>query len=874
MFRAYLQCVYDTLLRGRRPARFPKAVRTTPRPGAHLRVEGLEARELLTAYPLVFHLDLGESALSLTGYDSVTQRDLTPQRNGSLVTQYSGTLNSLYDPTAHTLQFLLSGSTLDAANNGSWNPTLSGDDGSQPANYGAYAEQDFIVPLEWSHLALRDIGGGLSNASPVSVAGGSIAPAETLNITTGGLAYRYAGTEYIASGSTIVRAMASNSNASAGSFQDLGSSFHIAVPINVAFNVFTAGGNWAALSLSGTLNATATFCLAAVSNGVLTAANTGPAATITLSHAGSTTTVCGANFADNSYSSVVLNTGTGHDTVNIENTLTGKPMTVNDGSGGDDVYVSPTARNLNNIQGTVTVHGNASGIDSLVVNDQNNGSSQTFTLGIDSVTRGSAAVFYDNLANYVTVKGGNGGNTFNVQALAGSYLSMTLVAGAFNNVFNVGSAANSLDSIQAPLYVTGGAGINTLNINDQGTGGARTYTVSGSGVSRSLAATISYGAIQALTVNTGANSSDVANVWSTSVPTKVIGHASSTVNVGFAGKTLGIQADLTITDPPANALATVNVDDSADPNFRTPTLDTVTNIFEYGRVHGLSQGDILYRYVDTSSATIQTGTGGASVAIKATGKPVNLIGNPSGAVSLYASDLDNTWSITGQNAGTLNIAQSPATVTFSSVQNLAGGAGADTFVFADGAGVDGAIDGGGGTNTLDYSAYSSSVLVDLQTGSATGVGGGILNNSIQNVTGGTGGGDAGMFNLLIGNGGNVLTGGFGRRNILVAGGAASTLNAGDQEDLLIAGSTVYDGDPALAAWSQIAAEWASSDDYATRVLKLGTGNGVPLLDATTVFGNGGGNTLNGTGALAWIFSDGLDTINNFDSNSPTVPINP
>ena len=36
------------------------------------------------------------------------------------------------------------------------------------------------------------------------------------------------------------------------------------------------------------------------------------------------------------------------------------------------------------------------------------------------------------------------------------------------------------------------------------------------------------------------------------------------------------------------------------------------------------------------------------------------------------------------------------------MQNLTGGAGADTFVFADGAGIDGTIDGGDGTNTLDY----------------------------------------------------------------------------------------------------------------------------------------------------------------------------
>src|SRR5262249_15136057 len=149
-------------------------------------------------------------------------------------------------------------------------------------------------------------------------------------------------------------------------------------------------------------------------------------------------------------------------------------------------------------------------------------------------------------------------------------------------------------------------------------------------------------------------------------------------------------------------------------------------------------------------------------------------------------------------------------VTFTGAQSLHGGAGTDYFRFADGAGVDGIIDGGGGVNTLDYSSYSTSVTVNLQVGSASGVGG---LAHLQNVTGGNGGGSAGMYNLLIGNGGNVLTGGFGRRNLLVAGGSASSLNSGDQEDLLIAGTTAYDSDPAMAAWSQIAAEWASSDDF-------------------------------------------------------------
>jgi hypothetical protein len=210
-------------------------------------------------------------------------------------------------------------------------------------------------------------------------------------------------------------------------------------------------------------------------------------------------------------------------------------------------------------------------------------------------------------------------------------------------------------------------------------------------------------------------------------------------------------------------------------------------------------------------------------------------------------------------------------VAFNQVGNLTAGSGGDTFRFSDQATLSGSVAGGGNT-TLAYTLYSTSVIVDLQTGIATGVGGSV--SGILNVIGGRGVPASGAYNLLIGNGGNMLWGGIGRRNILVAGGTASTLVSGDQDDLLIGGTTVYDTDPALAAWLQIAAYWAGTDDYFTRVANLTTGNGVPLLDATVVTGNSGGNTMIGNGALALLYSDGNDSIANFDPNSIIVPITP
>jgi hypothetical protein len=61
---------------------------------------------------------------------------------------------------------------------------------------------------------------------------------------------------------------------------------------------------------------------------------------------------------------------------------------------------------------------------------------------------------------------------------------------------------------------------------------------------------------------------------------------------------------------------------------------------------------------------------------------------------------------------------------------------------------------------------------------------------------GRNGGGAGVYNVLVGNGGNVLTGGNGRCNLLIAGSSASTLHGGDDDDILIGGRTAYDRDVA------------------------------------------------------------------------------
>src|SRR5207244_300972 len=71
----------------------------------------------------------------------------------------------------------------------------------------------------------------------------------------------------------------------------------------------------------------------------------------------------------------------------------------------------------------------------------------------------------------------------------------------------------------------------------------------------------------------------------------------------------------------------------------------------------------------------------------------------SGNNTLVGANSNNSWSLTGPNQGTLNSMQ------FQAMQNLTGGSLADTFVFGPAGSVAGTIDGGSGSDAMDYPGY-------------------------------------------------------------------------------------------------------------------------------------------------------------------------
>jgi Ca2+-binding RTX toxin-like protein len=103
---------------------------------------------------------------------------------------------------------------------------------------------------------------------------------------------------------------------------------------------------------------------------------------------------------------------------------------------------------------------------------------------------------------------------------------------------------------------------------------------------------------------------------------------------------------------------------------------------------------------------------------------VEVLTGGAGGDTLVGADLAaNVWNVTGKNAGKVG------SVTFTEVENLTGGAKADRFAFAATgpaqAYVTGIVNGGGGTDRLDYGLYPAAtpVTVNLQTRTAPGTGG-------------------------------------------------------------------------------------------------------------------------------------------------------
>jgi Ca2+-binding RTX toxin-like protein len=187
----------------------------------------------------------------------------------------------------------------------------------------------------------------------------------------------------------------------------------------------------------------------------------------------------------------------------------------------------------------------------------------------------------------------------------------------------------------------------------------------------------------------------------------------------------------------------------------------------------------------------------------------------------------------------------------------------------------GTLDGGGGTNTLNYAGYLGNVTVDLPLHLASLVNKMNPNSvfNIQNVQGSNGN------DVIVGDANpNVFVGGTGR-NLIIGGNGSDNIIGGGGDNILISGTTLWDAN--LPDLMLIMHEWMRMDlTFRQRVVDILTGGiivpknvpasvlkgtGVNLLPEISVLPDAPAapDTLAGGAGQNWFFFDFDDIITNF-----------
>jgi Ca2+-binding RTX toxin-like protein len=207
--------------------------------------------------------------------------------------------------------------------------------------------------------------------------------------------------------------------------------------------------------------------------------------------------------------------------------------------------------------------------------------------------------------------------------------------------------------------------------------------------------------------------------------------------------------------------------------------------------------------------------------------------------TLYLGDITEDITVTIHVSGNLSVVEDSNTVSdITGMEYIVGGSADNTFVFENNAEFAGSIEGGvGGINTLDYTAYTTGITVNMDTADESTPAGatgtlGIAN--IHNVIGGSGD------DLIIGSAGaNSLFGGAGHDTL--RGGAGNDLLKGGVGDDVLAGGDDFDTVSYENAISGVTVELGQTDAQDTVGMGIDT-----LSDVEGIIGSDYADILTGS----------------------------
>jgi Ca2+-binding RTX toxin-like protein len=412
--------------------------------------------------------------------------------------------------------------------------------------------------------------------------------------------------------------------------------------------------------------------------------------------------------------SLTLNAGSSDDFVRVSSTASATAVTVNTGPGADDIFLGTGGNTIDQIRHKVVVNGQAGG-DRLVVQDDLSPDEHRYTLTSNSIARDDFVFLSYSTVETLSLDAGRGDDVIFVESTVAG-VSTIVNGGDGNDQF----VSWDLDAIRGPVALHGQGGLlNYPLLYDYNNPEGQTYTLTADRVRRAGRADITFDNMVQLILFTSLTGADTVRVES----------------VAF--------------------------------NVFTPIVLGIGDNIILGRPvpEGRTMQDIL--------GTVRPQTYGNG--------PINVVVDNSGDLSPRQATF--TYDPANLASGHVLSGLAPLPIWFQ--LNAV-----DSLLVKDGIGDDSfrlpavlptvplTLDGGGGTNTLDYSAFTADVTVNLRTGTATGLSG----FEVQNVTGGS------ANDILVGNdAANVLDGGAGR-DILIGRRAADQLLGGADDDILIGGS--------------------------------------------------------------------------------------
>ncbi len=366
---------------------------------------------------------------------------------------------------------------------------------------------------------------------------------------------------------------------------------------------------------------------------------------------------------------------------------------------------------------------------------------------------GPSAFSFTNPTNTLILDTGTGGDGINIASLDPGFSASLVTYGqgrlkgemtSANDVVALTKGSVSFDDgIFLDLTVNGythrfghtGAGVRQIWLdgksgNDQFTtadvlqiddvtiiGGTGTDTLTGPTAGMQWAIT---GANSGTSPSTTTIESGVTVDWIAGAAPKIV---RKTGDWGVLQPLPGDVLDITGTDDNDGFYVVVSVTTTVNPNDTLILSSNQTPVNLTDSVINLNRDSLRFNGFENLTG----GTGVDRFYVREGGSISGIINGGGGAVSdiLFGPDVNNTWTVTGTNAGTLN-----GVTDFSGIESLTGGSAGDEFQILPSGELTGVLDGGidravdpAGTqapvDTLSFALYGANVEVDLAQSEAT-----------------------------------------------------------------------------------------------------------------------------------------------------------